>query len=207
LTLTLARAVARLLAVGCLFCGGLAAQDIDSRLVARLSLELAAAVQAQVNAGTDAGLPAEPLIQKALEGSVKGAPDVVIERAVRDLRERMQTAQGALDGGSEAELVAAAGALFQGVSESRLRELRTTAPGRPLAVPLVVLSDLIERGVALDLASRTVIDLSQAGIDGEEFDAFRRQVLDDIDSGAPPGAAMSTRARGFLLKRPPGDWP
>lgn len=180
------------------------AQQVDQRLSQRLSTDLATTVAAQLDTADAQGLPTESLIQKALEGSVKGASEDVIARAVRDLRLRLGEAAHVLGPVDEAELVAAAAVLSQGVPGSEIRAMKTASPDRSIALPLVILSDLIVRGVEPASASGTLLDLSRAGVDDGQLGTFRQRVIDDIASGALPTAAMQTRARGVLANRPPG---
>lgn len=178
-----------------------AAQEVDARLAARLSPVTVDSVTAlSVRAG-QLGLPVEPLIQKALEGESKGATDAVILRAVSDLFGRLEHASHVLnDDTSEAELLAAAGALHLGISTETLRAVVNAYTERSLAVPLVVLTDMIRKGVARETASDVIVQLVQARIDADGLQRFRRLVERDIDLGATPGDAAMTRARGALLE-------
>jgi hypothetical protein len=112
----------------------LAAQD--RRLVERLDSATAAAVQRMADSAGRAGLPTEPLVQKALEGSTLGAPGDRIEAAVAALHGQLGRAREALGGeAGEAELTAAAGALRAGLPPSALRRLQSLRSGRSLWSP------------------------------------------------------------------------
>ena len=148
------------------------------------------------------GLPVEPLVQKALEGASKGAPNDVIVDAVRALHTRLRRASTALgDGASNSELVAAAGALYVGVPSGTLEDLAQSRSEESLSVSLVVLTDLIRRGVNRDTAADVVRSLVRARVDEDGMARFRKQVERDISSGASPGTAATSRARGMLLQR------
>jgi hypothetical protein len=155
--------------------GSLAAQD--PRLAERLDPATAAAVQRVVDSAGRAGLPTEPLVQKALEGSTLGAPGDRIESAVLALHGQLGRAREALgaDAG-DAELTAAAGALRAGLPPSALRRLQSLRAGRPLVVPIAVLTDLVAEGVPAEQATRSVLDLARDGRPDDEFVALRRQV-------------------------------
>ncbi len=155
--------------------GAAAAQD--SRLVERLNTATAASVQRVVDSARIAGLPTEPLVQKALEGGTLGASGERIVAAVEALHGQLGRARDALGGdASDAELTAAAGALRAGLPPGALRRLQSLRSGRPLVVPIAVLTDLVAEGVPADQATRSVLDLAREGRPDDEFVALRRQV-------------------------------
>jgi hypothetical protein len=176
----------------------------DPRLAGRLDPATAAEVERLVDSARAAGLPTVPLVDKALEGATKGAADARILAAVRGLAQRLGAARDALGtGASDAELVAAAGALYQGVSTKALSQLRAARARSSLALPLVVLADLIARGVPSATATAAVLDLARSDAGDAAFMALRRDVENDIANGAPPAIAAATRARGSLYGLPP----
>jgi hypothetical protein len=176
-------------------------QATDARLEARLSAAAHAPVRAIIDSARTRGLPVEPLIQMALEGASRGADPQRIVRAVSSLADRMDAARSALGAqSSETELVAAAGAIMLGVPDATLRNLRQTQPDRSVALPLVVLADIVQRGVPVDTASSVIMSLSRARMPESEFHSLRQAVMQDISSGANPAAAAATRARGILLR-------
>ncbi len=177
------------------------ARAADSRLESRLPADARAPVRAIIDSARARDLPVEPLVQKALEGASRGADAARIVRAVSSLADRMTTARNALGReSSETELVAAAGALTLGVPDATLRDLRRSQPDRSVALPLVVLADIVQRGVPVDTASSVIMSLSHARMPEAEFHALRQAVMQDIGSGANPAAAAATRARGILLR-------
>ena len=124
------------------------AQAQDARLTERLDSVTATQVQQVVDSARKAGLPGEPLVQKALEGATMGASDDRIVAAVQTLHGQLRRAREALGGGaSDAELAAAAGALRAGLEPSALRRLQSLRPDQPLVVPIAVLTDLVAEGV------------------------------------------------------------
>jgi hypothetical protein len=154
-----------------------AAQAQDARLVGRLDSATAASVQQVVDSARREGLPTEPLVQKALEGRTLGASGERIVSAVAALRGQLGRAREALGkSASEAELTAAAGALRAGLPPAALRRLQSLRSGRPLVVPIAVLTDLVAEGVPADQATRSVLDLAREGRPDDEFVALRRQV-------------------------------
>ena len=86
----------------------------DPRLE-RLDPETRSLVVSVVDSARAAGLPSEPLIQRALEGVTKGAQGPRIVAAVRRLATDLGTARGALGSGATApELEAGVAALRAG---------------------------------------------------------------------------------------------
>lgn len=188
-----------------LFCGALAAQ-VDQRLLGRLTPRAIDSVTVLAQQATAHSLPVEPLIQKALEGQSKGASEALILGAVEGLLGRLEAASVALgDRASEAELVAAAGALHLGVTTETLKSVVSAYGDQSLAQPLVVLTDMIRKGVALETASTVIVQLVEARIDVAGLQRFRRLVERDIDQGAAPSDAAKVRARGVLLERQRGS--
>ncbi len=180
-----------------------AARAQESRLTSRLDSTTAAAVLAIVDSARVRGLPIEPLVDKALEGASKHADGRRIVTSVRGLADRMALARTALGPmATESDLVAAAGALYQGVTTAHLAQLHALRADRPLALPLVVLTDLIERGVPIPTAVAAVLDIARTGASDAVFASLRRDVEHDIAAGAPPAIAAATRARGMMAAFP-----
>ena len=174
------------------------AQAQDARLVERLDAATATQVQQVVDAAREAGLPTEPLVQKALEGATLGASDDRIVAAVQTLHGQLRRARDALGGeASDDELTAAAGALRAGLEPNALRRLQSLRPDQPLVVPIAVLTDLVAEGVPPAEATRSVLDLARDGRPDDEFVALRQQVRS--------GAGAETTGRPAL--RPAADPP
>jgi hypothetical protein len=177
------------------------AQQSDplSRLPAAVRREIASIV----DSARAANLPSEPLISKALEGTSKGAPPARIVAVVRQLARSLDEAARALgDGASEPELVAGATATQAGVNPRVLLELRASRPGQTLTTALVVMADMVARGVPPDIAGASIARLARAGASDPDLLALRVSIERDITAGVPPAAAASTRA-GIL--QPPGE--
>lgn len=172
------------------------------RLSGRLDAATLAAVRAQLDSAARSGVPTEPLVQRALLGATRRAASARIVQAVRELRAELGVARGALGGASEAELVAAAGAVHGGASAGALRQIdaaRGPRNERALTVALATLTDLVAIGVPVDTAAATVLALVQRGAADDEIVAVREGVEADVSAGAEPAAAArarSGRARG-----------
>jgi hypothetical protein len=163
----------------------LAAQD--RRLAERLDSATALAVQQLVDSAAAQGLPTEPLVQKALEGSTLGAEGSRIRHAVEALLGQLGRSREALGrNASEAELTAGAGALRAGLPPAALRRLQSLRSGRPLVVPIAVLTDLVAEGVPPDDATQSVLALARDGRPDDEFLALRRRLQGERRGRAAP---------------------
>jgi hypothetical protein len=173
----------------------------DSRLATRLDKPTFVAVNAIVDSARVAKLPTAPLVDKALEGAAKGSDGQKIIAAVHQLSIRMGSAKRALRASASAdEIKAAAGALDAGVSVHDLALVSAASGKRPVTMPLTVLVDLIERRVPIATATNLVVQLARSGVKDSELALFQRNVRVDVDRGADPTVAATTRARGLVLR-------
>ena len=174
----------------------------DARLAARLDARTRAQLAPVLDSARRAGLPVEPLIDKALEGASKGAPRPRIVAAVRSLAGTLAEAREAIGpSASEAEVVAAAGALEAGVRARYLAVLRALSSSRSITVPLAVVADLVARGVPPDTAARAVLTLAQVQAPDAHFVALRADVERDIGSGIAPATAVVMRSEASARGR------
>ena len=173
----------------------------DARLAARLDKPTLLAVNAIVDSARVSKLPTEPLVDKALEGAAKGSEGANIVSAVHQLSLRMGSARRVLGPASTPdEIKAAASAIGVGVSDRDLARLRAAAGKHPVTLPLAVLTDLIDRNVPIEAATNLVLQLARAGVKDPDLALFQRNVRSDIDRGADPTVAATTRARGLVLR-------
>ncbi|HXT14669.1 MAG TPA: hypothetical protein VN706_03520 [Gemmatimonadaceae bacterium] len=199
--------LALIVALGALVAGHRAGAQ-DTRLAARLDKPTFAAVNAIVDSARHAKLPTAPLVDKALEGAAKGFDGTKITSAVHQTMLRMGLAKRMLGPNATAdEIKVASSALDAGVSERDLARLRNASGKRALTMPLTVLTDLIGRQVPIPTATDLVLQLARSGLKDSEYALFQRNVRADIDHGADPAAAATTRARGLVLRGPGGSKP
>lgn len=177
-----------------LFVAGSSAQAQDPRLARKLDPQILGEVQALIDSARAAGIPTEPLADKAFEAVLKGAMGPAIVDAVRKRAVQLGAARTALFPANEAEIVAGAGAIGWGVPQGTLAQLRRVRPGSDLTVPVSVLADLVSRGVQLDTASAVVIALASTNMRDTDLIKFRQTVERDIALGSLPAAAVTTRA-------------
>jgi hypothetical protein len=153
-------------------------------------------VAAVLDSARAAGLPEEPLVQRALEGTAKGAPSPAIVTALHRLALDLGRARAALGTRATApELEAGAAALRAGASPAVLADLRRVRR-EALTVPLAVLADLVAGGVPVDSAAAAVLALAATARDAELID-FRRAVERDVALGASAAAAAAAAASQF----------
>jgi hypothetical protein len=178
--------------------------DPEARL-AKLDPASRRQVEALFDSAARAQLSPDVLVMKTLEGISKGKPGAQIVTVVRRYFEALKQARTALgDSVRRDELVAAAGAVQAGVKPSAIAKLRSSRAGREITVPLVVLGDLVSRGVPTDDASSAIIRLTQGGALDSDFRGLWRGVEQDIVSGVPPAAALDRRAREIPGHASPG---
>jgi hypothetical protein len=166
------------------------------------------AIDLVIDSARVAGLPVAPLESKAREGIAKRVDGRRIVVAVRGVFHSLRDARAALGAGaSPDELEAAAGVLRVGVPAAEVARLSHSRHEKQLTVPLVVLADLVTRGVPRDTASQTILQLWQHGAADEDFLGLWRGVERDIVSGTAPGAALLNRAREIPSRGPPPATP
>lgn len=172
----------------------------DARLT-RLDRQVQAEVGALVDSARLLGIPTEPVVDKALEGAAKRAPNKRIVTVVRSRFHELVAGRSALGNiASEAEIIAAADALHAGASRDVISTLRAQRPSAPLTIPLAVLADLIARGVPADTAASAVLALANTTATDAQFAALRDDIERDIAKGTPPAVSALVRMRGL----PPG---
>ena len=167
------------------------------------------------------GIPTAPLIDRALEGAARKVGGSRIISAVRDLSAALADAREALGGQSTLdELKAGASALRAGIDENTLRSVRASRPGRTIELPLVVLTDIVGRGVPGTVAREAVTKLMQIPQNADEalmglqstvaknsvrgpgmaLQALNRYVKGTVSGGPPPSTPATTDRKPI---RPP----
>lgn len=178
----------------------------DPVLSSKLDKPTLLAVNAIIDSARAAKLPTKPLNDKALEGAATGADGPKIVAAVRQLSIRMGSARRSLNSNASAdEIKAAVDALQAGVSTRDLALVQSASGKRPVTMPLAVLTDLIGRQVPIPTATSLVLQLERAGVKDSELSLFQRNVRADIERGADPIAAATTRAKGLMQRSATGN--
>lgn len=173
----------------------------EPRLAGRLAEPFRAQVEAILDSAAGIGLPREPLVDRALEGTAMGASGARIVQAARRLLGELEQSRNALGAQSTPEeIVSGASALRAGAAPAQLARLREVRGDRSLMVAAGVLADLVAVGVPTDTAVAAVLALAVM-VDDAEYVALRRNVERDIALGASPVAALEVRlaAEGFSV--------
>ncbi len=194
--------IGRAAAVGAWLSAGLVgtarAQQRPHPLAGRLDSATVVTIERLIDSVSALGVPSEPLVAKALEGATKRANPAVIVQTVRRLAAALSAARTALGAGAGAdELVAGANVLRAGISAAGLRALRQTRRAS-VTVPLVVLGDLLARGVPADKGLALIAAACRQGVADQDLLLVRDQVRADIQAGAGPAAAAQLRIQGVL---------
>ena len=176
----------------------------DARLAKRLDKTTFKAVNAIMDSARAAKLPTAPLADKALEGAARGSDGALIVNAVHQLSRRMATARSVLGSSASAdEIRLAAAARDVGIGERDLARLHSACGKQPVTMPLAVLNDLIARNVPIPTAADLVLQLARAGVKDRDLVLFQRNVRADIERGADPTVAATTRTRGIVVRTAP----
>ncbi len=177
-----------------------AGASIAQRVAGRVSPELASLVVELGTAASARGLPIDPLIQKAIEGSAKGVPAERVATAVRLVEMQLDTAAAALrEGGAvpdTLEIAAGEFAITAGLSGSDITALaRTGANAQALTVGLRVAGTLAALGVPpaedIGLVSVTL----RSGEPSADLLLLPAHVQAEVAKGVTPAQAAAGLAR------------
>ncbi len=181
----------------------LAAQgDIAGRLAGRVPPEVARAVQDIAVGVTARGLPAEPLIDKAIEGGAKHVPAERVIAAVQALAARLDQAAAALQAGGIAApradaVEGGADALNAGLKPDAVRDLaKLSRPPYDAAVTLRVAAALAALGVGPEQTVELLGNAIKAGGTPSDLLGLPGQVAAGIARGQTPPQAAHGVARG-----------
>jgi hypothetical protein len=174
------------------------AMDPYARLREVLPADVAQRVLARIAEARARQLPVEALENRALKFAAKGVPAKDIEHSVNEQADRMEQARVALASGRKArpagdEIDAGAEAMRKGVDGVSISLLAQKAPtGRSLAVPLLVIGSLTDRGLSSTDALQRVIDR----LNGRASDADLESMPGDLPAQAAAGQANRPAGTG-----------
>lgn len=186
---------------------------IAQRLAGRVPPQIASLVDELGTAASARGLPIDPLIQKAIEGSAKGVPPERVAVALRLIATQLDTAAAALREGAGISdtLAIAAGefAITAGLSGSDITALaRTGASPAALTVGLRVAGTLAALGVPPAEDIGLVSGALRSGEPASSLLALPANVQAAIAKGDTPAQAAAGLARAAAAQArhgpPPG---
>src|SRR5258705_8956122 len=188
-----------------------AGASIAQRLAGRGSPELASLVVQLGTAASARGLPIDPLMEKAIEGSAKGVPAERVATAVRLVAMQLDTAAAALrEGGADPdtlEIAAGEFAITAGLSGSDITALaRTGAKAPALTVGLRVAGTLAALGVppAEDIGLVSVtLRSGDASADLLLLPAHVQSAVAEGDTPAQAAAGLARAAAAQARHGPP----
>jgi hypothetical protein len=198
------------LALTVLTAPGLAAQrGAPERLVGRVPPAVVTAVMALVDTARARGLPSTPLVDKALEGSVKGVPAERIVPAVRTVLEQLDAAAVGLRGAGKAApsdeaIEAGAFAIAAGLTVADVAAIAgATDKAHPATVALQVAGALAALGVPRPETVGLVRAEVQSGRPLGDLVSLPGQVQAAMARGAPPAAAAAGLERAAAAHQSP----
>ena len=185
------------------------AANPEEAITRALPADVARRVLAGIADARARGLPADLLARRALELSAKGVPPAGIETAVADEAADLAAARDALAAGGrpaapDDELAAAGTALGKGVDGQAVSQLARSAPsGRSLAVPLFVISSLVDRGLPSDEALRRVLARLEVSASDRQLEGLAAAPGRADQPGKLTGLDMAETRRPGDAGRPP----
>ena len=167
-------------------------------------------LQALLDSVSAKGIPTAPLINRALEGAARRVNGKIILQVVRAHALALGQAREALGASSPLdELEAGAVALRAGIDVGTLVDLRAVRPTAGSAtVPLVVLADVLERGVPKADARNAVTTIAKMPKSDEALNGLQSTVAKN--SGRGPGMAqdaLNRYLRTTVKAAPPSSAP
>lgn len=185
------------------------AQSGLARAKAGLPAGAARTLEQTVVAAQKKGLPTEPLIDKALEGSAKRVPPAAILEAVKrkvDMLSRADAALRPFGKPAPADVISTADALQRGLSVEIVKQVRSgRRNGEPVGMALHTVADLIDRQVPANVAMEVISSWRQRGGHNDELRELPAAVERLIRQGASPTAAGRSVAKTAGTRgRPPG---
>lgn len=187
-------------------------QGIAERLAGRVPADVAGIVIELGSAAASRGLPIDPLIQKAIEGSAKQIPSERVIAAVRLVVTQLDTAAAAWRAGGLAPdtvAVAAGGfAISAGLSGRDITALAASgAQAAEVIVGLRVAGTLVALGVPPAQTVSLVTATLQASRPAGELLALPGQVQAEMAKGVAPGQAAAGLARAAAAQARRGPPP
>ena len=215
--------------LGLLYASALAGQQsVSEQLAGRLSPPVIATVAALADSAAARGLPSEPIVDKAIEGSTKGVPEARIVSAARAVLDELDVAAtAARTGGVGAPgpdlIEAGAFGLNAGLHAADVTELvrGSQAPYPPglvlrvagtltaLGVPAAQAVRAVERALATHASPADLADLPRELQLGMAHGVSAGDAADGLGHGAPhwQGGGGGSPPPGAVTHGPPSQLP
>ena len=185
-----------------------AQQSVARRLEGRVPPEVAALVVQLAADAAARGLPVEPLVQKAIEGSAKGVPADRVAAAVRAVAAQLDAAaaalrQGGLTSPDTDAIATGAFALNAGLSDRHVKALALAShPPYGVATTLRVAGTLAAMGVPAAQAADLVTQVIELGGPVTDLLGLPAQVMAEVSHGrgGTPAQAAAGLARAAAAR-------
>jgi len=177
-------------------------QDVSARLAGHVPPAVVAQVQRLADTAVARGLPVDPLVNKALEGAVKGAlPDKIVS-AVRAVLQQLDLASDALRpvGVTSANAIeAGAFAIAAGLDSGEVATVARSADrAHPAATALQVVATLVALGVPPGRGVGLVQATIRSGEPLADLVSLPSRLQVAMAGGVPPAAAAEGLERAAL---------
>ena len=171
----------------------------DIRVEKSVDARIRTTVSAIVDSLEREGIQPEPLIDYALEGTLKGGDPGRILAGVRRWAVDLRRSRRLLGPNATSEEInAGAQALRAGVDEAKLERLKLDRTTQRYASSLRTMAYLISSGVNADTASTVLVNIALSGASEAQIRTLQDEIQSDINRGMPPGASTVARAYGLL---------
>jgi hypothetical protein len=182
------------------------AQTPLERARAALPAEAARALDQTIASARSRGLPTDPLVDKALEGTAKRAPANLILDAVKRRLELLGRADAALrpfGAPTATDVTGTADAMQRGLSDDVVKRVRSgSRADEPVALAMHTLADLLDRGVPVDVAFAMLSSWRTHSGNAEELRQLPAEVDRLVRNGQSPGAAGRAVAASVATRKP-----
>ena len=165
----------------------------------------ASALRVLFDSATAHGIPSAALVNQANFGAAQHASGSKILKIVREHYVAMLDAKAALgDNSSDSELDTGADALRHGIDGKALGAIRATRPtGGSALSALVVITDLVNRGIPSGRARDAITALARASKSDESINGLQILVARNAERG--PGMAQDAMDRYVRTNAPGGN--
>ena len=151
-------------------------------------------LRAFLDSAAEQGIPIGPLINKALEGAARHASRDKILQTVRQHAVALVQARDVLGTSAPvAEIEAGASALRAGVDEKALSAIRTARPTGSVLLPLVVITDVVQRGIPVLTARDAIMAIARMPNSDDALRGLQSTVAKNALRG--PGMALDALNR------------